>query len=101
MAASLAIRNERRVRELVHKENRNRLIKVVKEEPGLCSSQYAELVNKRPSDINKILRKLAYDGIVYSMPQTSGKHSWHLNALDHKDRRTKLLCRPWDINVLN
>lgn len=101
MEATLIRSRSRSVSNAVNKALKDKLLLAVNEDPGLSSSKYAEICQKRPSDINKLLRKLAYDGIVYSMPQTSGKHSWHLNALDHKDRRTKLLCRPWDINVLN
>ncbi len=100
MATSLAVRREKKEREQQHKEFKNKLVLIVKKEPGLSSSQYAKIVDKRPSDINKLLRKLAYDGVVYSMPHTNGKHSWHLNALDHNKTKTKVMCRAWDINVL-
>tara|TARA_B110000259_G_scaffold183438_1_gene228708 strand:+ start:640 stop:945 length:306 start_codon:yes stop_codon:yes gene_type:complete len=101
MEATLIRSRSRSVSNAVNKALKDKLLLAVNEDPGLSSSKYAEICQKRPSDINKLLRGLATDGVVYSTPQTNGTHAWYLNALDHKDRRTKLLCRPWDINVLN
>lgn len=89
-------------------KSRQLLFNLVKEKPGLPSSEYARIMDRNPSDINRLLRELANKGFLYSKPKkpysrtgVTSHNEWYVNELDHNKTKTKLLCKPWDLNLMN
>ena len=77
------------------------LYKLVKKTSGQTAKQYAEVMNKRPSDINRALRSMENGGLVYSapLPKNTNVHGWHINTLDMDAQKTKIVTQLWNRNL--
>ena len=77
---------------------RKALYVLVKDNCGKTAKQYAEVLDKRPSDINRMLRSMENGGLIYSAPllTNSSVHGWHINSLNMESRKTKLVTQIWD-----
>ncbi len=77
------------------------LYQLVKKNSGKTAKQYAEVMDKRPSDINKALRSMENGGLVYSAPtpKNTNVHGWHINTLDMSAQKTKIVTQLWNRNL--
>jgi len=77
------------------------LYKLVKDSSGKTAKQYAEVMDKRPSDINRALRSMENGGLVYSapLPKNTNVHGWHINTLDMDAQKTKIVTQLWNRNL--
>ena len=77
------------------------LYQLVKKNSGKTAKQYAEVMDKRPSDINKALRSMENGGLVYSapLPKNTNVHGWHINTLDMDAQKTKIVTQLWNRNL--
>lgn len=77
---------------------RKALYVLVKDDCGRTAREYAEVLGKRPSDINRMLRSMENGGLLYSapLPRNSNVHGWHINTLNMESRKTKLVTQIWD-----
>ena len=77
---------------------RKALLHLVKDCPGRTAKELAHFLDKRPSDIGKMLRSMEHGGLVYGAPlsRASNVHGWHLNSLDMSSRKTKIVTQLWN-----
>lgn len=77
---------------------RKALYVLVKDYAGRTARNYADILEKRPSDINRMLRSMENGGLLYSapLPKNSSVHGWHINSLNMESRKTKLVTQIWN-----
>ena len=77
------------------------LYRLVKKTSGQTAKQYADVMDKRPSDINRALRSMENGGLVYSAPtpKNTNVHGWHINTLDMDAQKTKIVTQLWNRNL--
>tara|TARA_R110000868_G_scaffold156440_5_gene383303 strand:+ start:422 stop:724 length:303 start_codon:yes stop_codon:yes gene_type:complete len=73
----------------------------VKSYSGRTAREYADDMNKRPSDINRHLRSMENGGLIYSapLPKNTNVHGWHINTLDMEAKKTKIVTQLWNRNL--
>ena len=73
----------------------------VKSYSGKTARQYADDMDKRPSDINRHLRSMENGGLIYSapLPKNTSVHGWHINTLDMEAKKTKIVTQLWNRNL--